>query len=77
MGVESKAGEGGGVESEAEGEVRQSWGGGVDSRPLDTRDIAISISKIFIILHVNTGGIYQHGGIYQYWQNVQYIGGIY
>ena len=30
-GVESKAGEGGGVESEAEGGVRQSWGGGVDS----------------------------------------------
>ena len=32
VGVESKAGEGGGgVESEAEGGVRQSWGGGVDS----------------------------------------------
>ena len=33
--MESKAGEGGrgwgGVESEAEGGVRQSWGGGVDS----------------------------------------------
>ena len=32
VGVESKAGEGGWVESEAEGGVlRQSWGGGVDS----------------------------------------------